>query len=120
MKAARLYHYDESLEKTEWLVLENVAEPVIEKPHDVIIRIGGAGVCGTDLQLIQGLWRPHLRIELPLILGHENAGWVEEIGPAVESVEVGDPVIVHPMGGMNGGISTRPAMPAGTRFLSRV
>ena len=40
-----------------------------------------------------------MRIELPLILGHENAGWVEEIGPGVDSVRVGDPVIVHPLAG---------------------
>ena len=40
-----------------------------------------------------------MRIELPMILGHENAGWVEEVGSAVESVKVGDPVIVHPIGG---------------------
>jgi NAD+-dependent secondary alcohol dehydrogenase Adh1 len=98
MKAAILYRFDESLENSQWLVYEDVPEPVIEKPTDVIVRIGGAGVCGTDLQLIKGYWCDFLRIELPLILGHENAGWVEEIGSAVESVKVGDPVIIHPMG----------------------
>jgi NAD+-dependent secondary alcohol dehydrogenase Adh1 len=98
MKAATLYQFDESLERSQWLAYEDVPEPVIEKPTDVIVRIGGAGVCGTDLQLIKGYWCDFLRIELPLILGHENAGWVEEIGPAVESVKVGDPVIIHPMG----------------------
>lgn len=97
MKAAILYQFDESLENSQWLVYEDVPDPVIEKPTDVIVRIGGAGVCGTDLQLIKGFWRDHMRIELPLILGHENAGWVEEIGSAVESVNVGDPVIIHPM-----------------------
>jgi NAD+-dependent secondary alcohol dehydrogenase Adh1 len=99
MKAAQLYQFDELLNDSEWLVYEDVCEPVIEKPTDVIVRIGGAGVCGTDLELIKGNWRNHMRIELPMILGHENAGWVEEVGSAVESVKVGDPVIVHPMGG---------------------
>jgi NAD+-dependent secondary alcohol dehydrogenase Adh1 len=33
---------------------------------------------------------------LPFILGHENAGWIEEIGPEVEGLKIGDPVIVHP------------------------
>jgi NAD+-dependent secondary alcohol dehydrogenase Adh1 len=89
------------LNGAEWLVYEDVSEPVIEKPTDVILRIGGAGVCGTDLDLIKGIWCKHMRIELPMILGHENAGWVEEVGPAVESVKVGDPVIVHPMSGLN-------------------
>ena len=83
-------------------MVEDVAEPVIHGPHQVILRIGGAGVCGTDLQLVQGLWRTRIRMELPLILGHENAGWVEEVGSGVESVRVGDPVIVHPMGGLSG------------------
>ncbi len=99
MKAAQLYQFDEILNGSEWLVYEDVCEPVIEKPTDVIVRIGGAGVCGTDLELIKGIWCSHMRIELPMILGHENAGWVEEVGSAVESVKVGDPVIVHPMGG---------------------
>jgi NAD+-dependent secondary alcohol dehydrogenase Adh1 len=99
MKAAQLYQFDELLNASEWLIYEDVSEPVIEKPTDVIVRIGGAGVCGTDLELIKGNWRDHMHIELPMILGHENAGWVEEVGSAVESVKVGDPVIIHPMGG---------------------
>ncbi|MEW5721725.1 MAG: NAD(P)-dependent alcohol dehydrogenase [Thermodesulfobacteriota bacterium] len=102
MKAAVLYQFDESLQKSAWLAYEDVADPVIEKPTDVIVRIGGAGVCRTDLHLIQGLWRRSMRIELPLILGHENAGWVEEIGPSVQSVRIGDPVIVHPLAGRDG------------------
>ena len=93
-----LYQFSESMEGSNWLSYEDVSDPVIDEPTDVIIRIGGAGVCGTDLHLIKGLWCDHMRIELPIILGHENAGWVEEIGPAVESVQVGDPVIVYPMG----------------------
>ena len=44
-----------------------------------------------------------MRIKLPMILGHENAGWIEEIGLAVESVKVGDPVIGHPIVGILGG-----------------
>lgn len=99
MKAAQLYQFDELLSGSELLVYEEVSEPVIEKPTDVIVRIGGAGVCGTDLELIKGVWCNQMRIELPMILGHENAGWVEEIGFSVESVKVGDPVIIHPLGG---------------------
>ena len=101
MKAAQLYQFNELLKGSEWVVYEEVCDPVIERPTDVIVRIGGAGVCGTDLELIKGTWLNHMRIELPMILGHENAGWVEAIGSAVESVKVGDPVIVHPMGGVD-------------------
>jgi NAD+-dependent secondary alcohol dehydrogenase Adh1 len=98
MKAALLHQFDDSLNGSDWLSYEDVSDPVIEEPTDVIVRIGGAGVCGTDLKLIKGLWCNHMRIELPMILGHENAGWVEETGGAVESVQVGDPVILHPTG----------------------
>ena len=96
MKAALLHQFDKSLNGPDWLSYEDVPDPVMEEPTDVIVRIGGAGVCGTDLKLIEGLWCDHMRIELPIILGHENAGWVEEIGVAVESVQVGDPVILYP------------------------
>ncbi len=98
MKAAQLHQFDELLSGSEWLVYEDIREPIIEKPTDVIVRIGGAGVCGTDLELIKGMWCNQMHIELPMVLGHENAGWVEEIGASVESVKVGDPVIAHPMG----------------------
>ena len=54
MKAAQLYQFDELLSGSELLVYEDVSEPIIEKPTDVIVRIGGAGVCGTDLELIKG------------------------------------------------------------------
>lgn len=98
MKAAVLHQFDESLSRSDWLVYEDVVEPLIEKPTDVIVRIGGAGVCGTDLHIIRGLWGDFMQTRLPLIPGHENAGWVEEIGPGVEDFSVGDPVIVHPLG----------------------
>jgi NAD+-dependent secondary alcohol dehydrogenase Adh1 len=97
MKAAVMHHYDEKLENPEWVVYQDVPDPKILKPNDVIVRIGGAGVCRTDLHVIEGIWRKHADTTLPHILGHENAGWVEEIGQGVESVKVGDKVIVHPL-----------------------
>ncbi|MBU0990579.1 MAG: alcohol dehydrogenase catalytic domain-containing protein, partial [Proteobacteria bacterium] len=96
MKAALLQRYDELLSESEWLVYEDVPEPAIEGENDVIVRIGGGGVCRTDLDIIKGLWRKYFNLNLPHILGHENAGWVEEVGNKVKSIEVGDPVIIHP------------------------
>jgi NAD+-dependent secondary alcohol dehydrogenase Adh1 len=74
-----------------------VPDPTVQGHHDVIVRIAGAGLCRTDLHIIEGIWRGLADPELPYTLGHENAGWVEEVGDAVTSVQVGDPVIVHPL-----------------------
>lgn len=91
MKAVRLHHY------THAPVVEEIADPVITGPHDVIVRIGGAGLCRTDLHIIEGQWKEKSNVVLPYTLGHENAGWVQAIGSAVENVVVGDTVIVHPL-----------------------
>jgi NAD+-dependent secondary alcohol dehydrogenase Adh1 len=100
MKAQVLNQYDDEMTADHWVNLENVEDPKIEKATDVIVRIGGAGVCRTDLHIIEGVWRPHMDPDgnslLPLIMGHENAGWVEEVGTEVEEFKKGDPVIVHP------------------------
>ena len=100
MKAQVLHKYDDDLTASSWVSYEDVPDPVIAKSSDVIVRIGGAGVCRTDLHVIEGVWRPHMDPTgselLPFILGHENAGWIEEIGPEVEGLKMGDPVIVHP------------------------
>lgn len=93
MKAARLYTYDSKL------VIEDVPKPKITGPHDVVIKVGAAGVCRTDLHVIEKVWKDTLDTEgtlLPFILGHENAGWVDEVGSAVTTVASGDTVILHP------------------------
>jgi NAD+-dependent secondary alcohol dehydrogenase Adh1 len=90
MKAVRLHGYHQQP------VVEDVPEPKISGPLDVIIKIGGAGVCRTDLHIIEGQWADAMQPTLPYTIGHENAGWVHEIGSAVTNVEVGDTVILHP------------------------
>lgn len=90
MKAVRLHAYDKNPE------LDEVPEPTVMGPHDVIVRIAGAGLCRTDLHIRDGWFAPAVPTELPITLGHENTGWVHEAGPAVEHVAVGDPVICHP------------------------
>ena len=92
MKAARLHSYEE-----DHLQIDDIPEPSIEGPHDVIVRIGGAGLCRTDLHIIEGIWRDILEPELPYTLGHENAGWIEEVGPSVTNVAQGDAVVIHPL-----------------------
>jgi NAD+-dependent secondary alcohol dehydrogenase Adh1 len=90
MKAVRLHAYQEAPR------LDEVPEPSITGPHDVVIRVGGAGLCRTDLHIRDGWFAPAVPTELPLTLGHENTGWVHEVGSAVENVVVGDAVICHP------------------------
>ncbi len=97
MKAAVLHRYNEKLEGNAFVQYEDVADPRIDKPTDVIVRIGGAGVCRTDLHVIEGIWRSKVDVALPYIMGHENAGWVEAVGRGVESVKPGDAVICHPL-----------------------
>jgi NAD+-dependent secondary alcohol dehydrogenase Adh1 len=91
MKAVRLHEYGERP------AVEEVAEPEITDPLDVIVRIGGAGLCRTDLHIIEGQWKEKSGVELPYTLGHENAGWVQEVGSAVTDIAEGDAVIVHPL-----------------------
>jgi NAD+-dependent secondary alcohol dehydrogenase Adh1 len=92
MKAARLHSYDD-----DHLRIDDIPEPEIAGPQDVIVRVGGAGLCRTDLHIIEGIWRDILDPQLPYTLGHENAGWVEEVGGNVTTVAVGDAVVVHPL-----------------------
>jgi NAD+-dependent secondary alcohol dehydrogenase Adh1 len=90
MKAVRLHGYHQQP------VVEDVPEPAVKGPLDVVVKIGGAGVCRTDLHIIEGQWDAAMHPPLPYTIGHENAGWVAEIGSAVTNVAVGDTVILHP------------------------
>jgi NAD+-dependent secondary alcohol dehydrogenase Adh1 len=97
MKAAVLHAFDEKLTAKEFVKYEDVADPTISRPSEVIVRIGGAGVCRTDLHIVEGIWRSKVDINLPYIMGHENAGWVEAVGKSVQGFKVGDAVICHPL-----------------------
>ncbi len=90
MKAVRLHEYHQQP------VVDEVPEPTVQAPFDVVVKIGGAGVCRTDLHIIEGQWAEAMNPTLPYTLGHENAGWVHEVGAAVTNVAVGDTVILHP------------------------
>ncbi|NKB84631.1 alcohol dehydrogenase catalytic domain-containing protein [Brucella grignonensis] len=100
MKAQVLTNCDYALTADQWGTLQDVTDPKIEKSTDVIVRIGGAGACRTDLHIIEGAWRPHVDpigdSLLPLMIGHENVGWVEAVGKDAEGNKIGDPVIDHP------------------------
>src|SRR5947209_112136 len=60
------------------------------KPSDVLVRVRAAGLCHTDLEVIDG----SLRYPPPIVLGHEAAGVVEQVGSAARGVKVGDHVVL--------------------------
>lgn len=97
MKAAVLHGYDAKLSTSDFVTWEDVPEPKLQNDTDVIIRIGGAGVCRTDLHIVEGIWAEKTQVHLPYVMGHENAGWVEEVGAGVHDFKKGDPVICHPL-----------------------
>ena len=106
MKAQVLHKYDPEMKQDIWVKEEEVPNPKIEKASDVIVKIGAAGVCRTDLHVIEGEWR-HIQDPddklLPCVMGHENAGWIEDVGSDVEGFKKGDSVILHPIiSGTNG------------------
>lgn len=90
MRAVRVHGYHEPVR------LDDVPEPELQGPFDVIVRIGGAGVCRTDLHILEGQWAEAMGPTLPYTIGHENAGWVHAVGDGVTNVAVGDTVILHP------------------------
>jgi len=70
--------------------VETVDDPKIEAPSDAIIRITTANICGSDLHPYEG----RAEMDAGMVIGHENMGIVEEVGPGVDRVKVGDRVSV--------------------------
>ena len=70
--------------------VKEVEEPRIEHPADAIVRITTTNICGSDLHMYEG----RTSVEQGKILGHENMGVVEEVGPAVSWIKRGDRVSV--------------------------
>ncbi len=72
----------------------DVAEPE-PGPGEVVVRIGGAGACHSDLHLMHDFTEGMLPWTPPFTIGHENAGWIEAVGAGVVDLEVGAPVAVY-------------------------
>jgi S-(hydroxymethyl)glutathione dehydrogenase/alcohol dehydrogenase len=60
------------------------------KAGEILVRMAASGVCHSDLHVVQGIHPT----ELPVVLGHEGAGVVEEVGPGVDGLEPGDHVLL--------------------------
>src|ERR687889_2109096 len=91
MKAVRVHAYGKRPS------VDEVPEPTVSGPLDVLVEIGAAGLCRTDLHIVEGQWAEKSGVSLPYVIGHENAGWVREVGDAVTNVAPGDAVILHPL-----------------------
>lgn len=64
-------------------------------PGQVLVKVGGAGVCHSDLHIMEWPENPALdSFQMPFVLGHEVAGWVDSVGPGVVGWHKGDPVAV--------------------------
>lgn len=61
------------------------------KPGDVLVKVDAASICHTDLEVLEG----ELKYPLPMILGHEAAGTIADVGDDVSDLAVGDPVALH-------------------------
>jgi D-arabinose 1-dehydrogenase-like Zn-dependent alcohol dehydrogenase len=75
--------------------LEEVPRPVRGAETDMLVRVAGAGVCRTDLHILDGHFDSMIS-HVPFTMGHESVGWVEEPSPALPELETGDPVIIYP------------------------
>lgn len=64
------------------------------RPHEVVVRIVNAGLCHSDVSVLDGT----IPFPTPVVLGHEGAGVVEEVGSAVRKVQVGDHVVLTTLG----------------------
>ena len=69
---------------------ETVADPGIEQPEDVILKVTSTAICGSDLHILNG-FIPQFK---DMVMGHEFMGIVEEAGPGVTKLKKGDRVVV--------------------------
>jgi alcohol dehydrogenase, propanol-preferring len=81
---------------TDWQSPPEMREVAVPEPGpgEVLIRVGGAGACHSDLHLME--WpEGTMSFDPPFTLGHENAGWVESLGAGADGLEIGEAVAVY-------------------------
>jgi glutathione-independent formaldehyde dehydrogenase len=72
------------------VTVKDIADPKIQEPTDVVIKITSSGICGSDLHMYDG----HTAAKPGLVFGHEPMGIVEKVGDDVKLVKKGDRVVV--------------------------
>jgi L-iditol 2-dehydrogenase len=78
------------------MAMRDTPDPKIERPTDVLVKIGAVGVCGSDIHYYTAGRIGRQVVTYPLTLGHECAGTVAEVGSRVTRVKVGDRVAIEP------------------------
>ncbi|GAD92798.1 hypothetical protein SS1G_04306 [Paecilomyces variotii No. 5] len=73
------------------VTVQNIPIPTIQSPNDVLVRMTAAAICGTDLHIYHGLYGSS---NPPWVMGHEGLGIIEAVGSGVQSLKVGDHVVV--------------------------
>jgi len=92
MKAARMQEYGKPL------VLEDIPVPDIT-PDEILVKVAACGMCRSDVQLIDGYFRPYADIPTPITPGHEITGVIHRMGDLVRraaGIAEGDHVVVAP------------------------
>lgn len=85
-----------ALQLVEWQKDPEIREVPVPEPGvgEILVKVGGAGACHSDLHVME-FPEGTMPYTLPFTLGHENAGWIEKLGPGVEGYSEGDPVAVY-------------------------
>ena len=79
------------LEKVKRLVVKDIPKPELG-PEEILVKVAVCGICGTDIKLYEGKYTA----KVPVVLGHEYAGEVVEVGKEVTKIEVGDKIVPDP------------------------
>ena len=98
MVSARIHHYRMPLK------VERTPKPGEVQGEAVLVRVGGAGLCHSDLHLISGEWKDALPLQLPKTPGHEVAGWIEDLGDKVPAGILEREELVAVFGGWGCGV----------------
>ena len=72
------------------VAVENVPDPIIQHPNDVIVKITSSCICGSDLHMYEG----RTAAEAGIVFGHENMGVIQEVGSAVKNLSIGERVVM--------------------------
>ena len=73
------------------MAVQDVPAPALSRPTDVLVTMARMGICGSDMHYFAEGGIGSQRVEYPWGVGHEGAGIVEEVGPAVTRVKPGRP-----------------------------